>query len=274
LTIEPTPDQGATPWDAADYARHSSLQEAMAAEVLALLPLAGNESVLDVGCGDGRLTARIAERLRQGHIVGVDASPDMVAFATRTFVNSATGAQTNLAFRVADARSLGYVDAFDLIVSFNALHWVPEQDRALAGITAALHAAGRAILRLVVKGEHTSLEMVAEDVRQEAQWRSYFEGFVDPYLRLTASEYAELASRHGLQVQNQQTRYLSWDFGSDAAFFGFCRAGFGAWTRRLPTSLGDEFVRAVIGAYRIALGLTQAQANVFRFYQMDIALRR
>ncbi len=274
MTIEPAPDQGATPWNAADYARHSSLQEAMASEVLAWLPLRGTESVLDVGCGDGHLTARIAERLPKGSIVGVDASPDMVAFATRTFVTSAAPTPDNLSFKVADARALGYSDAFDLIVSFNALHWVPEQAQALGAMTAALHPAGRMMLRLVVKGEHTSLETVAEEVRHEAQWRSYFEGFVDPYLRLTASEYAALATRQGLQVESQQTRYLSWDFGAEAAFFGFCRAGFGAWTRRLPTSLGDEFVRAVIAAYRGTLGLSTAQANLFRFYQMDIALRR
>ena len=74
--LKTSDDAAAAPWDAADYAQHSSLQEAMAGEVMALLNLRGNERVLDVGCGDGRLTARIAERLPDGDVLGVDASVD------------------------------------------------------------------------------------------------------------------------------------------------------------------------------------------------------
>jgi trans-aconitate 2-methyltransferase len=131
-------DQDAAPWDAADYSRHSSLQEAMASQVLELLRVTGNERVLDIGCGDGRLTAQIADRLPQGWVLGVDASPDMVTFATSTFGGGAMPARANLSFEVADARALPYVNAFDLVVSFNALHWVPDQAKALRGIAVAL----------------------------------------------------------------------------------------------------------------------------------------
>ena len=68
-------------WNATRYRQHSSLQEAMAAEVLALLEVRGDERVLDVGCGDGRITAQIADRVVAGSVVGVDASPDMIAHA-------------------------------------------------------------------------------------------------------------------------------------------------------------------------------------------------
>jgi trans-aconitate 2-methyltransferase len=54
-----------TEWDAAGYARRSGLQAAMANEVLALLELDGSERILDVGCGDGRITAEIAARVPQ-----------------------------------------------------------------------------------------------------------------------------------------------------------------------------------------------------------------
>jgi trans-aconitate 2-methyltransferase len=265
-------DRAAVPWDAADYSRHSSLQEAMAAQVLGLLRLTGNESVLDIGCGDGRLTAQIADRLPQGCTIGVDASPDMVAFATSTFVGGSVPARANLSFEVADARMLPYIEAFDLVVSFNALHWVPDQATALRGIVVALRQSGRAVLRLVVKGERVSLEAVAEQVRCQSRWRLYFDRFTDPYLRLTAAQYAELAEREGLHVLSQQTRLVSWNFGSDEAFFGFCKAGFGAWTRCLPSDMHDEFVHDVMRAYRLELLLPLAEANLFSFYQMDITL--
>src|SRR5438046_2352241 len=60
-----------TEWDAAEYSRRSSLQEAMAQEVLALLDLDGSERILDVGCGDGKITAEIASRASKGAVVGV-----------------------------------------------------------------------------------------------------------------------------------------------------------------------------------------------------------
>ncbi|MEP7043444.1 MAG: class I SAM-dependent methyltransferase [Dokdonella sp.] len=265
-------DDGAAPWSAADYARHSSLQEAMASEVLALLNLAGDEKVLDIGCGDGRLSARIADRLPRGEVVAVDASADMVAFAAAAFTGGASGARSNLRFAVADAAALTYRAEFDRVVSFNALHWVPDQAPALRGIAAALRAEGRAILRLVVKGSLISLEEITESVRQSPRWGTRFEGFRDPYLRLTAGEYAVLAEAQGLRVLNQRTHGRAWDFKTDAAFFGFCKAGFGAWTRRLPDERRDGFVHDVIDAYRLAHASPTAQANVFRFYQMDITL--
>jgi trans-aconitate 2-methyltransferase len=267
-SLQPGPD--AAPWVAVDYARFSSLQEAMASEVLERLQLRGDEAVLDGGCGDGRLSARIVERLAHGSVLGVDASADMIGFARDKF--AAAQPQGRLSFEVADARRLSYDRRFDLVVSFNALHWVPEQAAALRGIAAALRPGGRALLRLVVKGEQTSLEEVAESVRGEARWAAHFVGFTDPYLRLSAPVYAERAAEQGLRCTRQHSALHAWDFVSDAAFFGFCKAGFGAWTRRLPATEHDRFVRDVIERYRQVLALPPAQANVFRFYQMDIAL--
>src|SRR5437868_8084253 len=101
-----------TEWNAAEYARISGLQAAMAEEVLALLDLEGSERVLDVGCGDGRITAEIASRVPGGSVVGVDPSEDMISFATDHFGPSI---RPNLRFEVADARSLHFWEEFDLV---------------------------------------------------------------------------------------------------------------------------------------------------------------
>ena len=68
-----------TEWDACGYARISALQQAMATEVLALLKLNGSERVLDVGCGNGKVTAEIASRVPAGTVLGIDSSADMIA---------------------------------------------------------------------------------------------------------------------------------------------------------------------------------------------------
>ena len=186
-----------TEWNAADYSRHSSLQEAMAQEVLALLDLKDSKRILDVGCGDGKITAEIAARSPQGSVVGVDPSRDMIAFAQSHF---GPATRPNLRFEVADARSLTFKQEFDLVVSFNALHWIPEQDAALASIHSALISDGRAQLRLVVAGTRKSLEYVVEETRQTSKWSAYFQDFYDPYLRLTSDEYAAMAKRNAFRV--------------------------------------------------------------------------
>src|SRR5262245_16362728 len=156
-----------TEWHASDYNRQNSLQQTMAEEQLSRLTLGGDERVLDVGCGDGKITAEIAARVPTGSVLGVDPSHDMIAFATSRF---ATPAHTNLRFEVADARRMPYRNEFDLLVSFNALHWVPEQDAALTSIRAALKPAGRAWLRMVPAGTRESLEDVIEEIRKRSRW--------------------------------------------------------------------------------------------------------
>jgi SAM-dependent methyltransferase len=74
-----------TEWNAPEYARVSELQKAMADEALSLLDLSGTERILDVGCGNGRITAEIAARVPGGSALGVDSSADMIAFASAHF---------------------------------------------------------------------------------------------------------------------------------------------------------------------------------------------
>ncbi len=132
-----------TEWDASDYARISGLQKAMAEEVLALLDLKGAERILDIGCGNGKITAEIAARVPEGSVLGVDPSHEMIAFASSHYGPSM---RPNLRFETADARELPYRDEFDLVVSFNALHWVTQQDEALRSIRSAMKPEGRAQL--------------------------------------------------------------------------------------------------------------------------------
>ena len=70
-----------TDWDAHDYVAHSAAQQVWARELIAKLQLRGDEAVLDIGCGDGRATVLIAERLPDGSVLGVDKSPSMIALA-------------------------------------------------------------------------------------------------------------------------------------------------------------------------------------------------
>ena len=185
-----------TEWNASGYYRRSALQTWLAHESLGGLDLAGSGHVLDVGCGDGKITAEVAEGVPGGAVVGVDPSTAMIDFAREHFA----GDHPNLSFAVGDVTRLAYRDEFDVVVSFNALHWVPDQAAALRGIRDAMRPGGRALLQLVPQGARRSLEDVIEETREDARWSRHFAGYHRPYLHLPPEEYRCLAGRCGLRV--------------------------------------------------------------------------
>jgi trans-aconitate 2-methyltransferase len=252
-----------TDWNAEAYQRVSALQQWLAEKSIAGLALRGDERVLDVGCGDGRISAALAERLPRGSVIGVDASQDMVTFAARSFP---TARHPNLAFQRVDAARLGFADAFDLVVSFNCLHWVRDQAAALRGIRAALAPSGRTHLRLVARGTRPSLEAVIEETRHAPRWTGCFADYETPYVHLTPEDYRALAERCGLCVERLDVQDETWDFHSPTAFAAFAAATFVEWTRRIPAERRQAFIADVLARY--------GQGTVFRFYQMEAALAR
>lgn len=257
-----------TEWNASEYHQLSALQDVMAAEVLSLLQLKGNERILDVGCGNGKTTASIATRVPNGSVVGVDASSDMVAFAKERW----TADHPNLQFSVADARHLPFKREFDLVVSFNALHWISDQALPLQGIHQALKPEGKAQLRLVAKGERTCIEDVIDDTRKSPRWAGYFNGFRDPFLHLTPEEYVALAEQQGFRVLSIRTSDKAWDFGSRDAFLARMKVTMIEWTQHLPESDRAAFITDALDRYRSVAVTAPGEENYFRFYQMDIVL--
>ncbi|GIX14976.1 MAG: methyltransferase type 11 [Paracoccaceae bacterium] len=118
-------------WDAARYAAAARFVTDLGAPVLELLDARPGERILDLGCGDGVLTARIAAL--GARVLGVDSSPDMIAAARARGVEA----------RLADAHALDFCGEFDAVFSNAALHWMTDPDRVIAGVARALVRGGR-----------------------------------------------------------------------------------------------------------------------------------
>jgi trans-aconitate 2-methyltransferase len=257
-----------TEWNASEYDRLSNLQDAMAVEVLSGLALKGNERILDIGCGNGKTTAAIAERVPQGSVLGVDASAEMVAFANEHW----TAGHPSLQFAVADARHLPFKHEFDLVVSFNALHWISDQALPLQGIHQALTWEGKARLRMVAKGERTCIEDVIDETRTSPRWAGYFNGFRDPFLHITPEQYAALAEQQGFRVLSIRTSDKAWDFGSRDAFLARMQVTMIEWTQHVPEADRVAFINDALDRYERIAATAPGEENYFRFYQMDIVL--
>lgn len=253
-----------TDWDGAGYAHISELQRAMAAAALEAVTVAGDERVLDVGCGDGYVTRLIASRVPQGSVVGVDPSPRMIEAA-----RAAGGGPANVSFQLGDATTMAFGPDFDLVVSFNALHWVADQQAAYRNIAAALRPGGRVLVQFVCAGPRPSVEQVAMEVTGDPRWAREFAGFAPPFVHLGPQELAPIAGRAGLEVVGQSVADREWDFGSRERFARWCTVGFSGWTSRLPAGQVAAFVDAVVDRYQTVVG----RPGLFRFLQLRAELR-
>ncbi|HJW76701.1 MAG TPA: methyltransferase domain-containing protein [Thermoleophilia bacterium] len=178
METESAREAGVHTWDPHDYERHSAAQEDWARRCLARLRLGGAERILDIGCGDGRITAELAAMVPHGRVVGIDSSPEMIAHAS---ARHGGPAHAGLSFAIGDATSLSYSSHFDVVVSFNCLHWVGDQRAVLAGITRALAPGGRTFLHFGGRGNVAGLRMVIEGVTTGESWRALPAGFGFPW---------------------------------------------------------------------------------------------
>ena len=128
---------GAEPrdWDASSYDRVSHVQEEWSREVIARLDLSGDEAVLDAGCGSGRVTRLLLERLPNGRVIGVDASPSMIEKA-----RDALPEGTELI--VSDLLDLDLDEAIDAVFSNATFHWILDHRRLFVRLHAALRPGG------------------------------------------------------------------------------------------------------------------------------------
>jgi trans-aconitate 2-methyltransferase len=252
-------------WDGSRYAELNALQRWVAERSLAAVPLRGDERLLDVGCGDGLITAELADRLPHGRAVGIDPSPRMIDVATQRARSNA-----KLSFTVGAVQAMTFANEFDVVVSFNALHWVADQQLALQRIRAALATGGQALLQLVCAGSRESVEQSAMTVARQDRWARWFDGFEPPFHHPDPDVFAAQAAAAGFAADRIAAQELVWNFGSRPAFLDWCRVGFSDWLHRLPDeSARAAFLDEVGTRYAVIAG----SAQHFRFLQMTASLR-
>jgi trans-aconitate methyltransferase len=181
----------ATGWDPELYeAKHSFVWQ-FGQDVVALLDPKPGERILDLGCGTGNLTEKIA---RNGaEVLGLDSSPEMIGQARRNY--------PGLSFVLGDAAKMDFTEEFDAIFSNAALHWMLDAEAVAAGIARALKRDGRLVAEMGGKGNIASIERAIHDV---------LSGYL-PYglpARRTfypsLGEYTSLLERHGLECRFAQ----------------------------------------------------------------------
>jgi trans-aconitate 2-methyltransferase len=177
-------------WDAASYDRVSDPQFGWALEQLERLPLTGDESVLDAGCGSGRVTAELVARVPRGRVYAVDAAPSMVEHARITLGDRAS-------VLCQDLTELELPEQVDAIFSNATFHWIHDHDALFAALAGALSPGGRLVAQCGRRGNIDAFRTIAESVAEEDPFAPFFAGWQRPWNYATAEETAARLERAG-----------------------------------------------------------------------------
>jgi len=172
-------------WDPARYQRHAGFVPELGAPLLELLSAQSGERILDLGCGDGVLTERLVEL--GARVTGVDASPEMVEAARARGLDA----------RVMDATALAFAREFDAVFSNAVLHWMRDQESALAGVARALVPGGRFVAEF---GGHGCVAAIVTALIAVLEKRGIDGRSLSPWTFPTTEDYRERLDRHGFAV--------------------------------------------------------------------------
>jgi trans-aconitate 2-methyltransferase len=169
--------------------------EAMGAKVVDRLPLRGDETVLDAGCGTGRVTALLCERLPKGRVLAVDADAAMVAACRATLGEQVDRGRVEV--RQVDLLSLDLDQAVDAVLSTATFHWILDHDALFVRLFAALRPGGLLVAQCGGSGNLAAVLGAADEVAAAGPWADRFEGWTRPSKMATAEETASSLSAAG-----------------------------------------------------------------------------
>jgi len=232
-------------WDAKEYHRNSENQKRWALGLLAQISWKGNESVLDVGCGNGRVTALIAAKVPKGKVLGVDSSRDMVDFASGFYKRQ----RKRLSFKRKDACRLGMREAFDVIFSNSCFHWIPDHRALLKSIRQALKPGGRLFVRMGAKGNFAGAIQAAKRLNRQEKWRRYFTDFTSPFNFADPVRFRALLKHSGFKLKTFRPFIEYMNYDTPAAFKASLAAIWMPYSHRVPKRLRGEYMEETLCQY-------------------------
>jgi trans-aconitate methyltransferase len=230
-------------WNAWDYATNSSAQEGWANELIGKLALSGHEVGLDIGCGDGRITSKIANFLPQGKMLGIDASAAMIALAAREHQ------QDNLHFVEMDATRINLPHTFDFAFSNATLHWIADHEQVLQGLRQHLAAGAKILFQMGGLGNARGMIAAFDTIMKAAQWSAYFTEFCFPYHFYETEQYEVMLPRHGFRSHRTQLIPKDMVHESPAHLKGWLRTTWFPFTNCVDSPHQELFLDEVLEEY-------------------------
>ena len=173
-------------FDGEKYKQASEQQKAWGKKLIAELQFEGGERILDLGCGDGVLTAELAKFVPDGFVLGIDASESMIATAKKY------NAGANVRFEQLDINEIDFESEFDLVFSNATLHWIKDHKKLLSNVFKALKDKGAARFQFAGDGNCSNLIRILKEIISAKNYASYFAEFDWPWYMPAFDEYRTL----------------------------------------------------------------------------------
>jgi trans-aconitate 2-methyltransferase len=240
-------------WDAAAYDRLADPQEQWGREVLARLDLKGDETVLDAGCGTGRVTKLIVERVSDGRVIGVDASESMIETARENL-----GPDVELIH--ADLLDLELEEPVDVVYSNATFHWVTDHELLFQRLHAVLRPGGRLEAQCGAQGNVAEFARAIEATAGDARFAAYLTSDRQAWNFASVEDTRTRLARAGFDVKDVWLEDKRVEPSDPVAFSK--TVGMAWHLNRLPERLHDEFVEAVLGSMLRPLVLEYVRLNM------------
>jgi trans-aconitate 2-methyltransferase len=240
-------------WDAASYQRVSVPHEEWAASILDRAGLSGDETVLDAGCGSGRVTKMLIERLPEGRVIAVDGSASMVEK-----VGSVLRPEDES--MVADLLELRLEEPVDVVFSSAVFHWILDHDALFANLHRALKPGGRLAAQNGGAGNIARLKQSSAEVASHEPYAPHFEGFGEPWNYAAPEETEERLA--GAGFSGARCWLQPWDIVPPEPAEFLRTVCLGPYVDRMPEELRDRYVADVLSLEDDPLVLGYVRLNI------------
>lgn len=255
--------------DAKTYHNNSKLQWNIAMETVALVPWLGSERVLDIGCGDGKVTALIASKLTQGSVLGIDISQTMIDFARSTYPQTH---YPNLDFQRYDGAEISFESQFDYVISFSTLHWILDQEKALKGFYRAIVPGGKVCLQTYGKFP-MGVTVIADLLVHTEKWTPYFPSYTKQRVFFAEDEYYLLLECAGFEQIQVIGSHNDTPFSNRQALIDFATPILN-FIGHLSENLRKEFVEDVVDEIIAIAGISSDGTIHYRDFSLQaVALK-
>lgn len=243
-------------WDGDTYDRISAPMERLGLETLDRLTLAGDETVLDAGCGSGRVTAALLDRLPHGRVIGIDGAASMIEAARRRL-----GDRPDLDLRVGDLAELDLGDTrVDAVLSTATFHWVADHDDLFRRLRATLRDGGPFVAQCGGAGNIAPIHAAAAEAGAEEPFAPYLGTWAGPW-NFAGPDETEVRLRAAGFAEARCWLYDRPVTPDDPATY-LRTIVLGAHLEQLPADLRDPFVAAVLGRLPQPLVVPYVRLNI------------
>ena len=239
-------------WDAATYERLSQPIAQMGRDVLARLELAGDETVLDAGCGTGKVTAALLERLPNGRVIAVDAAPSMVEEARQRLPDSVDVRRADLL----DLRT----EPVDAILSTATFHWIADHDRLFGNLLQALKPGGRLVAQCGGKGNVAAVKSAGLTIASRAPFAEHLSDWPGDWHFASPQDTEARLLRLGFTDVWCWRSELKVELDDPVGYLGAICCG--SFLERLPEDLHEAFVDQVMAELAEPVVLDYVRLNI------------